>query len=316
MSIKIVQLEDYVSNFDGLIDASFWEELGDYTAYPRTQPGEVIERALDADILLINKTPIGRAQLEQLPKLKYIGVCATGYNIVDCIAAKDFGVVVTNVPAYSSDSVAQLVFAHIFNFARGVEQHAGNDWSAAPDFSHVLTPQWELNGLTMGLVGFGAIARKVTVAAQAFGMRVIVFTRRPETVDVPGVTSVNFEELLAFSDIVSIHCPLTAETKGMFHEAAFARMKRTALLINTARGQIVDETALAKALSTGKIAGAGLDVLNTEPPAADNPLLRLPNCRITPHIAWATRQARKRLLTVVRENVRRYLEGVPQNVVN
>lgn len=308
--LKIVQLEDYVSNFDNLIDASFWSSAGDFKAYLRTAPGEVVERAKGADALLINKTVINAGVLKELPELKYIGVLATGYNVVDLESCRAAGVAVTNVPAYSTDSVAQHVFAHLLNLAREVELHARYDWSKSTDFCKVLTPQLELNGKVMGLAGFGEIGRKTAVIAQAFGMKVAVFTRTPAKVDLPGVTvCASLEEMLAVSDVVSLHCPLFAENKEMINARTIAQMKDGAILINTARGGLIDEKALLAALDSGKISGAGVDVLSTEPPPADHPLLHHPRCRITPHTAWATVEARMRLFTVARDNLLSFISG-------
>lgn len=308
--LKIVQLEDHVSNFDHLIDGSFWSGEGDFSAYPRTAPEELIDRSADADALLINKSIINSDVLKQLPRLKYIGILATGYNVVDLECCRNAGVAVTNVPAYSTDSVAQHTFAHLLNLAREVELHARYDWSSSQDFCQVLTPQLELNGKVMGLVGFGAIARKVTEIALAFGMKVAVFTRTPAKVDVPEVKVCNdLQELLSVSDVVSLHCPLFKENAGMINADAIAAMKNGAILINTSRGGLVDEQALRSALDSGKLSGAGLDVLSVEPPPADHPLLHHPRCRITPHTAWATVEARMRLFNTARENLRSFING-------
>lgn len=308
--INIVQLEDYVSNFDHLIDASFWSGEGEFTAFLRTAPEEVIPRSAGADALLINKTVINSEVLKQLPKLKYIGILATGYNVVDLECCRKAGVAVTNVPAYSTDSVAQHTFAHLLNLTREIELHARYDWSTSQDFCQVLTPQLELNGKVMGLVGFGAIARKVASIAQVFGMDVAVFTRTPGKVDMPGVKICrSLEEMLSRSDVVSLHCPLFPENTGMINAGTIAAMKDGAILINTSRGGLIDEKALLAALNSGKISGAGLDVLSTEPPPADHPLLHHPRCRITPHTAWATVEARMRLFNAARENLRSFISG-------
>ena len=306
--LNIVQLEDYASNFDNLIDSSFWSSEGAFKAYLRTTSEEVIERAREADALLINKTIINKELLTQLPRLKYIGILATGYNVVDLESCRAAGVAVTNVPAYSTDSVAQHTFALLLNLAREVELHARYDWSTSQDFCKVLTPQLELTGKTIGLVGFGAIARKVTEIALAFGMSVAVFTRTPSKVDLPQVkVCADFEELLQISDIVSLHCPLFPENTRMINEQTISCMKEGAILLNTSRGGLIDEKALRKALDSGKISGAGLDVLSTEPPPADHPLLHHPRCRITPHTAWATVEARMRLFNTARENLRSFI---------
>lgn len=308
--LKIVQLEDHVSNFDHLIDESFWSGEGEFISYPRTAPEEVIRRSADADALLINKTVINGPVLEQLPKLRYIGVLATGYNVVDLDCCRAAGVAVTNVPAYSTDSVAQHTFALLLNLAREVELHARYDWSISPDFCQVLTPQLELTGRTIGLVGFGAIARKVAEIALAFGMNVAVFTRTPAKVDMAQVRVCRtLEEMLPLCDVVSLHCPLFPENTRMINDRTIGMMKDGAVLLNTSRGGLIDEAALRRALDSGKISGAGLDVLSTEPPPADHPLLRHPRCRITPHTAWATVEARMRLFNTARENLRSFITG-------
>lgn len=307
---RIVQLEDHVSNFDHLIAPSFWSSEGEFTAYPRTAPEEVAARAAGADALLINKTIVDGRLLKQLPGLRYIGILATGYNVVDLEACRDAGVAVTNVPAYSTDSVAQHTFAHLLNLAREVELHARYDWSTSQDFCQVLTPQLELTGKTMGLVGFGAIARKVAEIAMAFGMKVAVYTRTPSKVDMPGVqVFAVLEDMLSVSDVVSLHCPLFPENAGMINPSTIAAMKDGAILINTSRGGLIDEKALLAALNSGKISGAGVDVLSVEPPPADHPLLHHPRCRITPHTAWATVEARMRLFDTARENLRSFISG-------
>lgn len=308
--LNIVQLEDYASNFDNLIDSSFWSSEGNFKSYLRTTSAEVIERTREADALLINKTIINKELLAQLPRLKYIGILATGYNVVDLEGCRAAGVAVTNVPAYSTDSVAQHTFALLLNLAREVELHARYDWSTSQDFCQVLTPQLELTGKTIGLVGFGAIARKVTEIALAFGMSVAVFTRTPSKVDMPQVkVCADFEELLQISDIVSLHCPLFPENTRMINERTISCMKEGAILLNTSRGGLIDEKALREALDSGKISGAGLDVLSSEPPPADHPLLHHPRCRITPHTAWATVEARMRLFNTARENLRSFIAG-------
>ena len=308
--LKIVQLEDYVSNFDHLIDTSFWSGEGEFKAYLRTAPEEVISRAQEADALLINKTVINEKVLKELPQLKYIGVLATGYNVVDLESCRRAGVAVTNVPAYSTDSVAQHTFALLLNLAREVEFHARYDWSTSQDFCQVLTPQLELTGKTLGIVGFGAIARKVTEIALAFGMQVAVFTRTPQKVDIPAVrVCASFEELLPLCDVLSFHCPLFKENTKMLNAEALSLMKEGAIVLNTSRGGLIDEKALREALDSGRIYGAAVDVLSVEPPPADNPLLHHPRCRITPHTAWATVEARMRLFNTARENLRSFIAG-------
>jgi len=314
--MKIVQLENHVSNFDNITDAGFWNGLGEFVSYERTSAVDLIKHAADAEIILSNKTVFGEKEFAQLPKLRYIGVFATGYNTIDIPAAIKHGVTVTNVPDYSSSSVAQLVFAHMLNLFRGVETHALDDWSKSPDFFYALTPQIELDGLTLGLVGFGNIGRKTALAAHAFGMNVICFTRTPSKIDVPYVKPVDKDTLFKTSDVVSLHCPLTADNAKMINAETLSMMKKSAILINTARGGLIDEPALADALRQGKIAGAGLDVVSVEPPPPGHPLLKVPNCHITPHLAWATSAARMRLFNTARENLRAWQSAAPKNVVS
>ena len=316
--MRIVVLDGYTLN-PGDLSWSALEALGSCTIHDRTPPELIVERARDADIVFTNKIVLGRAEFARLPRLRYVGVLATGYNVVDVAAAREHGIVVTNIPAYGTMSVAQLVFAHLLNLTHHVAQHGDSvrrgDWTRSPDFSYSLSPLVELDGLTLGLVGFGRIGQAVGRMAQAFGMRVIVHTRAPRHLD-PPVEAVTLDELFRRSDVVSLHCPLTDATRGLVDGRRLALMKPTAFLINTSRGPLVDETALADALNAGRLAGAGLDVLATEPPRADNPLLTARNCHITPHLAWATKAARERLLATAIDNLRAFLVGQPRNVVN
>ncbi|NJC89086.1 MAG: D-2-hydroxyacid dehydrogenase [Desulfuromonas sp.] len=316
--MKIVVLDGHAAN-PGDLDWTPLAALGELTVHERTPASLTLVRAAGAQALLTNKVLLGAQELAVLPELRYIGVLATGYNVIDVAAARERGIVVTNVPAYSTPSVAQQVFALLLELTRGTGRHAGlvreGRWSSAPDFCFWEGPQVELAGLTFGIVGFGAIGQAVARIARAFGMRVLVQTRRPDPTAWPEVTFVDRDALFMQADVVSLHCPLTEETKGMVNAATLAAMKSGAYLINTGRGPLVDEAALAAALHVGRIAGAGLDVLSQEPPAADNPLLTAPNCVITPHIAWATRAARQRLLDTAAANVRAFVEGHPQNRV-
>ncbi|HET6441381.1 MAG TPA: D-2-hydroxyacid dehydrogenase [Phycisphaerae bacterium] len=315
--MKIVVLDGYTMN-PGDLSWEGLEGLGECTVYDRTPPEEVLARAAGAEIVLTNKVVFDGAVMARLPALKYIGVLATGYNIIDTAAARERGIVVTNVPAYSTRSVAQLVMALVLELAHHVGHHARTvregRWTASKDFAYWDYPLVELDGLVMGIVGFGQTGRAVADLARAFGMHVLVHTRTPTAG--PSVEFVDLATLLRRSDVVSLHCPLTPETEGLVNAGRLALMKPTALLINTSRGPVVNERDLAEALSAGRIAGAGLDVLSTEPPKADNPLLAAKNCFITPHIAWATRAARERLMKTVVANVRAFLAGRPQNVVN
>lgn len=257
--------------------------------------------------------------IERLPKLKYIGVTATGYNVVDVQAASRKGIVVTNIPAYSTDSVAQLVFSHILNFVNRVETHAvsvrSGDWAINPDFSYWKSPQIELAGKTLGIVGFGRIGRKVAQIGLAFEMKVIFHNRSKIVDQLTGTRQTTLDEVFAESDVVSINCPLTAENSKFVNSDLLQNMKRTAILINTGRGGLINEADLTTALNTGILAAAGLDVLSVEPPKPDNPLLLAKNCYITPHIAWATIEARQRLMNITIENLKYFICGKAQNIV-
>ena len=295
------------------------QELGSCTIYERTGGTEIEGRAREAEIILTNKTPLNGDIIARLPRLRYIGVLATGYNIVDVAAAAERGIVVTNVPSYGTMSVAQVVFAHLFNLTHHIAHHTDavrhGRWSASGDFTFSDFPLLEVSGMTLGIVGPGRIGSAVAKAAIAFGMHVVA-TPRPSGGDVPpGVRTVPVDELFRTSDVVSLHCPLTPLTRGLVNRERLASMKRTAFLINTSRGSIVDEDALAAALNSGQIAGAGLDVLSVEPPPAAHPLLSAKNCYITPHFAWASTAARERLLAEVTENLRAFLAGTPRNVL-
>jgi glycerate dehydrogenase len=316
---RIVVLDGYALN-PGDLDWSEFESLGNVTVYDRTPAEQTVERAAEADVVLTNKMAFDRATIESLPKLKYVGVLATGFNIVDLEAAREHGIVVTNVPAYSTRSVAQLVFAHLLNLVHRVAHHAElvrrGDWTNCEDFCFWDGPLVELDGLTMGIVGYGRIGRATADVARALGMNVLVHDEvLPEELG-ERVEAADLDTLFERSDVVTLHCPLTAATEKMVNVQRLARMKHSAFLINTGRGPLVDEYALAGALNSGRIAGAGIDVLTDEPPPADNPLLMAKNCYVTPHIAWATRAARSRLMTVAAENVRAFLAKRPQNVVS
>jgi glycerate dehydrogenase len=321
--MKIVILDGYTAN-PGDLSWSALEELGEVSCYERTTPDQVLERIGDAEAVITNKVPFAADRLQQLPRLKYIGVTATGFNIIDVEAAREQGITVTNIPAYSTASVAQLTFALLLEMTQQVGRHAAataaGKWAAAPDFCFRETPLLELEGMTLGLIGFGQIARRVTRIARAFGMQIVVTTRNPDKY-MGNLTNaqtqfVELEELLKTSDVVSLHCPLTAETERLLNAERLDMMKSTALLINTSRGAMIDESALADALNAGRLAGAGLDVLSDEPPAADNPLLSARNCFVTPHIAWATKAARKRLLEVTAANLKAFVRGKPLNIVS
>ena len=317
--MKIVILDGYATNPGDLS----WDEvkvLGECTIYDRTLPDEVVPRAADAEIVLTNKTHLEAQHIAALPQLKYIGVLATGYNIVDIEAARQHGVLVTNIPAYSTHSVAQLVFAHLLNIAQQVQHHSeavhSGRWSNCSDFCFWDMPLLELHGLKMGIVGLGHTGMATARIALGFGMEVYAYTSKSPLQLQSEIHKIELDQLFHKCDVVSLHCPLTPDTKGLVNAERLQLMKPTAILINTARGPLVDEAALAHALNQGKLAAAGLDVLSQEPPKADNPLLTARNCYLTPHIAWGSTAARQRLMQTLVENIKSYLDGRPVNVVN
>ncbi len=317
--MKIVVLDGYGAN-PGDLSWEPMKALGELTVYDRTELKDLQTRAKDADALLTNKVPLRRETIESLPKLKYIGVLATGFNIIDTEAARERGIPVCNIPAYSTDSVAQMVFAHLFAITNRVEHYAALNrkgfWSNNPDFCYWDTPLHEIAGKTMGVVGLGNIGRKVAEIARTFGMDVFAFTSKSSS-DLPaGIQKTTMEGLFGISDIISLHCPLTDTTRLLINKDSIKRMKHGAILINTGRGPLVNEADVAEALKTGDLGAYGTDVMSKEPPAADNPLLTAPNAYITPHIAWATYEARVRLMDIAVANVRAFTEGQPQNVVN
>lgn len=287
--------------------------LGNLKVYDRTTPSELLERAAGAEVLITNKTIISAETMEALPLLKYIGVLATGYNVVDIEAAKKRGIIVTNIPAYSTESVAQMVFAHLLNITQRVGHYASmnkqGNWAKQVDFCYWDTNLVELHGKSMGIVGYGNIGQATARIALAFGMKVRVYTSKKQSELPEGIQKMELEELFKTSDVVSLHCPLTTNTKEMVNAARLKTMKPTAILINTGRGPLVNEQDLADALNSGIIAGAGVDVLSLEPPTSDNPLLSARNCFITPHIAWATKEARIRLMNIAVSNLKGFIEG-------
>jgi glycerate dehydrogenase len=316
--MNIVVLDGFTLN-PGDLDWKELQSLGPCAIYDRTLPAEMLPRAAKAEILLTNKTCLNARFIQELPQLQYIGVLATGTDVVDLTAARARGIPVTNVPAYGTKSVAQMTFALLLELTQHTGHHAQTvregRWTRCLDFCYWDFPMLELDGLTLGIVGFGRIGRAVSELGAAFGMKVLAYHPHACTAP-PAVRFVGLDTLFAESDVVSLHCPLTAQTANLVNAPRLAQMKPTALLLNTSRGALVDETALADALNSGRIAGAGLDVLSVEPPRADNPLLAAKNCLITPHLAWGTRAARSRLLKIAVENVRAFLRGQPQNVVN
>ncbi|WP_128548577.1 D-2-hydroxyacid dehydrogenase [Larkinella soli] len=317
--MNIVYLDAYTLN-PGDLDWSPITALGHVTLFDRSAPEQVSERLQDADLALVNKIRFDRTLLERLPRLKYIGVTATGYDIIDVRAARERGITVTNVKGYGTDSVAQLTIALLLELTQQVGLHAesvrAGDWSRTPDFCYWKTPLVELAGKTLGLVGFGDIGARVAAVGQALGMKMLVNRRHTGQEPPAGIRYVDLPALFAESDVVSLHCPVTDENRGFVNRDLLGRMKPTAYLINTSRGALIHEADLADALNAGRIAGAGLDVLSVEPPTAGNPLFSARNCLITPHLAWATAEARGRLLQQSAENIRAFLEGRPVNVVN
>ena len=316
--MKIVILDGFTAN-PGDLSWKGLEELGMLTVYDRTRPEETVARAAEADIVLTNKVIINREMMAQLPQLKYIGVLATGYNVVDIEAAHECGIIVTNVPAYSTESVAQMVFAHLLTVTNRTEHYAIQNrqgrWSKNPDFCYWDFPHLELAGKTFGIVGLGNIGRRVAEIALAFGMQVKALTSKSADTLPAGIEKADLEVLLATSDVISLHCPLTDTTRHLINRDTLSKMRPSAILINTGRGPLVDDQAVASALAKGQLAAFCADVLTEEPPKANNPLLNQPKAFITPHIAWATEEARSRLLQVAISNVRAFLNAKPQNIV-
>lgn len=316
--MKIVVLDGYTANpgdlsWDGL------KALGELTVYDRTSPSDTVARAAEAEIVITNKVVIGREEMALLPHLQYIGVLATGYNVVDIAAARERGIIVTNVPAYSTESVAQMVFAHLLTVTNHTERYAIENregrWSSNPDFCYYASAITELAGKTFGIVGLGNIGQRVAQIAQAFGMKVKAFTSKPAEALPEGIQKADLKELFQTSDVISLHCPLTPDTHHLINAETIEWMNRETILINTGRGPLVDDAALAEALKAGRLKAYCADVMTVEPPQADNPLLQANNAYITPHIAWATIEARQRLLQIATDNVIAFLKGQPQNVI-
>ena len=316
--MNIVILDGYTAN-PGDLSWQGLEEIGEVTVYDRTKADETVARAADADIVLTNKVIISREIIAQLPRLKYIGVLATGYNVVDIEAAHERGITVTNVPAYSTESVAQMVFAHLLTVTNRTEHYAienrNGRWTKNPDFCYWDFPHMELAGKTFGIVGLGNIGRRVAEIATAFGMHVKALTSKSADALPANIEKATLESILSTSDVLSLHCPLTDKTRHLINRETLQQMKPTAILINTGRGPLVDDQAIADALSGGRLAAFCADVLTEEPPKADNPLLKQPNAYMTPHIAWASKEARVRLVQVATDNVRAFINGRPQNMV-
>lgn len=316
--MKIVVLDGYALNPGDMS----WDELkalGDCTIYDRTSPADIVTRTAGAEVILTNKTVISAEIIAQLPELKYIGVTATGYNVVDIAAAKERGIIVTNIPAYSTMSVAQMVFAHILNITQQVAQHSAEvkkgRWTNNSDFCFWDSPLIELEGLKLGLIGLGHTGQATARMALGFGMNVCAYTSKSSFQLGPEIKQMTIDEIFTECDVISLHCPLTDDTHHLVNAKRLASMKSTAILINTGRGPLVNEQDLADALNNGTIYAAGADVLSTEPPCANNPLLTAKNCYITPHIAWATKAARERLMRVLIENIKAFSVGKPINNV-
>lgn len=316
--MNIVILDAYSANPGDLS----WEPLrqyGELTVYDRTAPADTVSRAKDADIVLTNKVVLRKPELDQLPRLRFIGVLATGYNIVDTAEAHRRGIVVANVPAYSTESVAQMVFAHLLTVTNRTEHYTllnrERRWTNNPDFCYWDTPLTEIAGKTFGIYGLGNIGSRVAAIALAFGMRVVAVSSKSADRLPAGITKVSLPEMLAQSDVVSLHCPLTPDTQHLINAESLRLMKPNAILINTGRGPLVDEQAVANALNAHQLYAYCADVMCQEPPAADNPLLDCPNAFLTPHVAWATREARVRLLDITFDNVAAFVAGHPQNAV-
>lgn len=314
--MKIVVLDGYGLN-PGDLSWEAMQSLGELQVYNRTSPSELLGRAKGAEVLITNKTVITAKDMDALPQLKYIGVLATGYNVVDIEAARSKEIVVTNIPAYSTRSVAQMVFAHLLNITQRVGYYAKENrqgrWATNADFCYWDTPLIELDGKRMGIIGFGNTGQATAAIAIALGMKVCVYSSKPQFMLPQGIQRMGLDELFRECDVVSLHCPLTDNTKELVNAARLSTMKPTAILINTSRGPLVNEHDLADALNNGVIAAAGLDVLSTEPPCKDNPLLTARNCFITPHIAWATKEARIRLMDIAVNNLKGYIKG---NIIN
>lgn len=317
--MKIVILDGHAVN-PGDLSWDFLKEFGEVTVYERTQLEEVAQRIADAEIVLTNKSPINEEILNACPNIKLVCVLATGYNVVDCEATKKRGIPVCNVPDYGTAAVAQFTFALLLDLCHKVAHHAQTvregKWCECPDFCYWETPQMELAGKTMGIIGFGRIGRAVGTIAKAFGMNVIAYNRSQCEEGKAIGTYVSLDELLATADIISLHCPLTQENTGMIGAEALAKMKDSAILINTARGPLVDEAAVTRALESGKLRGFACDVISAEPMKADNPLKTSPNCIVTPHMAWAPIESRMRIQECTMRSIRAFLEGKPINTVN
>lgn len=317
--LKAVILDGYTEN-PGDISWESIEKLVDLTVYPRTPQDKVFERSKEADILIVNKVPVTRELITGLPNLKFVATLATGYNQIDCDALKEKGIPVSNIPAYSTNAVAQMVFAYILELINKVSEYTADvksgTWSKCDDFCYWNSPLYELDGKTLGIIGFGKIGKRVSEIASAFGMKTVAYTPSGKKGGVENVVFTDMDTVIKTSDFITVHCPLTESTKNLINAEFISKLKSNAFIINTARGGVTNEHDVAEALKNGKLAGYGTDVLSTEPPSPDNPLLSAPNCLITPHIAWAAYETRLRLMGILEENIKAFLNGTPVNVVN
>ncbi|SDI35332.1 D-2-hydroxyacid dehydrogenase [Propionivibrio dicarboxylicus] len=318
--MKIVVLDGYTLN-PGDLSWSGIEQFGEVVVHDRTAPEQIMERLAGAEIVFTNKTPLTREHFAANPQLRFVGVLATGYNVVDIVTAKERKIPVCNIPTYGTMAVAQFAAALMLELCHRVGRHADSvkagDWSRGNDFCYWLNPLIELDGKTLGVVGFGRIGQAFGRIAQAFGMKIIAVDEYPnKALESATLRYGTLDELYAEADVISLHCPLFDNNKGMINKSAIAKMKPGVLILNTSRGPLINEADLAEALAAGKVAGAGVDVLSSEPPALTNPLLSAPNCIVTPHIAWATKEARSRLMDIATDNLAAFLKGAPKNVVN
>lgn len=317
--MKITVLDGYAA-CPGDISWDGMKVLGEFVLYDRTAPEEVVERAKDSEVILTNKVVINKEVIDQLPNLKYVGVLATGFNIVDTKYAREKGIVVTNIPAYSTDSVAQMVFAHILNITNDIAHYASENrkgrWTNSPDFCYMDNTLHEIASMSIGIYGLGSIGKKVAEVANAFGMKVYAVSSKEQSQLPPYVEKLTLDEMLATCDIITLHCPLTDATKEMINAESLKKVKKGAILVNTGRGPLVNEKDVADALANGQLGAFCADVLTVEPARADNPLLSAPNCYLTPHVAWATFEARVRLMDIAVNNVAAFKKGEPINVVN
>ena len=318
--MNIVILDGYTTN-PGDLSWDFLRQFGEVTVYDRTKPAEIVERCKDAQIVVTNKTPLTKTEIDQMPKLQFVALLSTGYNVVDGAYLREKGIPLSNIPSYSTNAVAQLVFAFLTAFCNRVAQHSdavrAGEWSACADFCFWKAPLTELSGKTLGIIGFGKIGQKVADIAEAFDMHILASSgHETDQSHRKNFSWAATEEIAEKADFITLHCPLTDKTQGLVNSDFLAHCKKTAYLINTSRGPVVDDRALADALNAGRIAGAGLDVLSVEPPKSDNPLLTAKNCLITPHIAWAAYETRARLLGIFKENIEAFCSGHPIHVVN